>query len=173
MAGKSKRGFASMDPQRQREIASKGGRAAHAKGTAHEWSSEEARVAGRKGGEVVSRDRDHMAAIGREGGESRGARARQAAQLRQQHGGELAAAASQPHDRAQQANVERDLPGGGYLERESPLGVSREGTPREEAFARGDQESGGGLYESVQDNRPRSAEQGTTTEDRTNTTSPL
>ncbi|HEV2404720.1 MAG: KGG domain-containing protein [Ktedonobacterales bacterium] len=44
------RGFASMDPQKQREIASKGGRAAHVQGTAHEWDSEEARQAGRKGG---------------------------------------------------------------------------------------------------------------------------
>ena len=70
-AGKSRRGFASMDRTRQREIASKGGRAAHAKGTAHEWSSDEARTAGQKGGIVVSRDRTHMAAIGREGGESR------------------------------------------------------------------------------------------------------
>lgn len=80
MTNKSKRGFASMDRERQREIASKGGRAAHAKGTAHEWTRDEARVAGRKGGEVVSRDRAHMAAIGREGGEARGrasARARQ------------------------------------------------------------------------------------------------
>ncbi|HET7711420.1 MAG TPA: KGG domain-containing protein [Thermoanaerobaculia bacterium] len=76
MASTSKRGFASMDPAKQREIASKGGRAAHAKGTAHEFTSEEARVAGRKGGEAVSRDRAHMAAIGREGGHSRGARAR-------------------------------------------------------------------------------------------------
>jgi uncharacterized protein len=75
----SKRGFASMDPSKQREIASKGGRAAHAKGTAHEFTSDEARVAGRKGGEAVSRDRAHMAAIGREGGHSRGARARAAA----------------------------------------------------------------------------------------------
>jgi general stress protein YciG len=41
-----------MSPERQREIASKGGRAAHAKGTAHEWSPEEARSAGRKGGQV-------------------------------------------------------------------------------------------------------------------------
>jgi hypothetical protein len=65
-----------MDPNKQREIASKGGRAAHAKGTAHEFTSDEARVAGRKGGEAVSRDRAHMAAIGREGGHSRGARAR-------------------------------------------------------------------------------------------------
>jgi general stress protein YciG len=72
----SKRGFASMDLAKQREIASKGGRAAHAKGTAHEFTSDEARVAGRKGGEAVSRDRSHMSAIGREGGHSRGARAR-------------------------------------------------------------------------------------------------
>ena len=76
--GKSKRGFASMDPNRQREIASKGGRAAHAKGTAHEWSSDEARVAGQKGGIAVSRDRAHMAAIGREGGESRSRASRMA-----------------------------------------------------------------------------------------------
>jgi len=51
MANTSKRGFASMDIEKQRLIASKGGRAAHAKGTAHEWSPEEARAAGRKGGE--------------------------------------------------------------------------------------------------------------------------
>jgi general stress protein YciG len=80
MAGKSKRGFASMDRERQKEIASKGGRAAHAKGTAHEWSSDEARVAGRKGGVTVSRDRAHMAAIGREGGESRSGRGKRAQQ---------------------------------------------------------------------------------------------
>jgi general stress protein YciG len=72
MANTSKRGFASMDPSKQREIASKGGRAAHAKGTAHEFTTDEARVAGRKGGEAVSRDRAHMSAIGREGGHSRG-----------------------------------------------------------------------------------------------------
>ncbi len=47
-----RRGFASMDANKQREIASKGGRAAHAKGTAHEWSSDEAREAGRKGGQM-------------------------------------------------------------------------------------------------------------------------
>lgn len=50
--GKERRGFASMSPEKQREIASKGGRAAHQKGTAHEWTSEEARHAGRKGGQV-------------------------------------------------------------------------------------------------------------------------
>ncbi len=51
MGNTSSRGFASMDNAKQREIASKGGRAAHVKGTAHEWSSDEARAAGRKGGE--------------------------------------------------------------------------------------------------------------------------
>jgi general stress protein YciG len=47
---KEDRGFASMDRHKQRDIASKGGKAAHQKGTAHEWTSEEAREAGRKGG---------------------------------------------------------------------------------------------------------------------------
>ncbi|MEX2152477.1 MAG: KGG domain-containing protein [Gemmatimonadaceae bacterium] len=75
---KSARGFASMDQSKQKEIASKGGRAAHAKGTAHEFDSGEARAAGRKGGMAVSRNREHMAAIGRRGGEARGQRARQA-----------------------------------------------------------------------------------------------
>ena len=69
---KSNRGFASMDIGKQREIASKGGKAAHAQGRAHEFTPDEARVAGRKGGEVVSRDRAHMAAIGRAGGQARG-----------------------------------------------------------------------------------------------------
>lgn len=64
------RGFAAMDREKQRSIASKGGKAAHAKGTAHEFTPEEARRAGRKGGEVVSQNREHMAAIGRKGGES-------------------------------------------------------------------------------------------------------
>jgi general stress protein YciG len=69
---RSNRGFASMDRDKQKEIASKGGKAAHAKGTAHEFDSGEAREAGRKGGVAVSRNREHMAAIGRRGGEARG-----------------------------------------------------------------------------------------------------
>ena len=68
------RGFASMDPERQREIAREGGKTAHEKGTAHEFNSDEARIAGRKGGERVSRDREHMAEIGRKGGRSSGHR---------------------------------------------------------------------------------------------------
>lgn len=55
MAEKSKRGFASMDREKQRLIASKGGKAAHEKGTAHEFTPEEARAAGRKGGQAAHR----------------------------------------------------------------------------------------------------------------------
>lgn len=64
------RGFAGMDESRQREIASQGGRAAHESGHAHEFSSQEAREAGRKGGEAVSQDRGHMSTIGQKGGEA-------------------------------------------------------------------------------------------------------
>src|SRR4051812_4551865 len=53
MAERSKRGFASMDPEKQRIIASKGGKAAHAKGTAHEFTRQEAVEAGRKGGKAA------------------------------------------------------------------------------------------------------------------------
>lgn len=80
---RSNRGFASMDQAKQRAIAAKGGRAAHASGNAHEFSRDEARAAGRKGGEAISRDRQHMAAIGREGGH-----ARQQQQQQIEHGGE-------------------------------------------------------------------------------------
>jgi general stress protein YciG len=79
---KSNRGFASMDRSKQREIASKGGRAAHEKGTAHQFSADEAREAGRKGGGAVSRDKQHMAEIGRIGGQARGRRQRAAAQAK-------------------------------------------------------------------------------------------
>src|SRR5690348_2436386 len=93
---KGERGFAAMDENKQREIASKGGHAAHEKGrahefsseearaagkkgghaahqrgTAHEFSSEEARAAGKKGGESVSQSRAHMSEIGKKGGHSR------------------------------------------------------------------------------------------------------
>jgi uncharacterized protein len=135
----SKRGFASMDAAKQREIASKGGRAAHAKGTAHEFTSDEARVAGRKGGEAVSRDRAHMAAIGREGGHSRGARARAAANAGNTGGGGTDVAqgtGSQPFVR--QANEERGgfessgrggSMGGGSLGSQERPGMARNERP--------------------------------------------
>jgi uncharacterized protein len=59
---KERRGFASMSPEKQREIASKGGRAAHEKGTAHEWSADEARAAGRKGGQISRGGRGRLVA---------------------------------------------------------------------------------------------------------------
>jgi general stress protein YciG len=89
--GTAKRGFAAMDEATQRAIASKGGQAAHQKGTAHEFDSEEARRAGQKGGEAVSRDREHMAAIGRKGGESRQSAARANAEKNRNNGSEQAA----------------------------------------------------------------------------------
>ncbi len=70
--GKESRGFASMDKDKQRQIASRGGKAAHAQGRAHEFTEEEARAAGAKGGTSVAKDRAWMAEIGRRGGQARG-----------------------------------------------------------------------------------------------------
>ena len=74
---KSNRGFASMDPQRQREIASRGGKAAHQKGTAHEFNSDEARRAGSKGGQAAHQkgtahefDSEEAREAGRKGGQA-------------------------------------------------------------------------------------------------------
>jgi uncharacterized protein len=68
----SNRGFASMDEDKQREIASKGGKVAHERGSAHEFDSEEARAAGRKGGEAVSQDREHSGQSHKNEGSSSG-----------------------------------------------------------------------------------------------------
>lgn len=68
---KKRRGFACMDKTRQKEIAAAGGRAAHERGNAHEFTSEEAKIAGRKGGQTISSDREHMSEIGRRGGIAR------------------------------------------------------------------------------------------------------
>lgn len=64
MVAKEDRGFASMDRSKQREIASKGGKAAHQKGTAHEWTSDEAREAGRKGGMASHRRKQEQQSAG-------------------------------------------------------------------------------------------------------------
>lgn len=63
---KDRRGFASMPKWKQREIASKGGRAAHAKGTAHEWTSGEAQAAGRKGGTLSRGGRGKLIPLSKE-----------------------------------------------------------------------------------------------------------
>ena len=54
---RARRGFAAISPERQREIASRGGRAAHQQGVAHQWSATEAREAGKKGGQVSGKRR--------------------------------------------------------------------------------------------------------------------
>lgn len=72
---KEDRGFASMDRSKQREIASKGGKAAHQKGTAHEWTSEEAREAGRKGGMASHRRKQQQGVAPPEGAERNAATA--------------------------------------------------------------------------------------------------
>ena len=73
---KKPRGFAALSPELQRAIASKGGKAAHAKGTAHQFDPAEAQAAGKKGGKRHSKE--HMAEIGRKGGKARGEKARRA-----------------------------------------------------------------------------------------------
>ena len=90
------RGFASMAAEKQREIARKGGRAAHEKGKAHEFTTDEARMAGRKGGEKVSVNRNHMAEIGRRGGRSSASRRRASMnQGQESRGGDAAAGGGQ------------------------------------------------------------------------------
>lgn len=69
-SGIARRGFASLNSEERRNISSKGGHAAHKKGTAHKFTPEEARLAGRKGGEKTSQNRAYMAEIGKRGGEA-------------------------------------------------------------------------------------------------------
>ncbi len=111
-----------MDAHRQREIARKGGRAAHEKGKAHEFTPDEARAAGRKGGEKVSVNRKHMAEIGRRGGRSSAQRRRpengtangngngSAATETQQAQQEQGTPASEPQDRDQGQQDNADSP---------------------------------------------------------------
>jgi general stress protein YciG len=61
-SGKSRKGFASMDPERQKEIASMGGRKAHQNGTAHQWTKDSAKEAGKKGGKAAALSRRKKAA---------------------------------------------------------------------------------------------------------------
>lgn len=148
MANTSKRGFASMDAAKQREIASKGGRAAHAKGTAHEFTSDEARVAGRKGGEAVSRDRQHMSNIGREGGHSRGARARAAAQGGSSLGGNNTGLGQNEQTFERQTTTERsgfERSSGGDINRPISSSTTDRGSERDRgSFAAQDRGSNSG-----------------------------
>lgn len=135
---KSNRGFASMDRNKQREIASKGGRAAHQKGTAHEFDSGEARAAGRKGGVTVSKNREHMAAIGRRGGEARGAN--RAARLQSQNSAEQGASQENSQNGSRfQGDREVGLTGStaqrASAQPQRPSGNSLGGETRNDAFA--------------------------------------
>jgi len=94
-----------MDSERQREIARKGGRAAHEKGKAHEFTPDEARQAGRKGGEKVSVNRQHMAEIGRRGGKSSAERRRTTSQDR---GGNGQAESNAPESPSPEAGQEQE-----------------------------------------------------------------
>lgn len=60
-----------MTDEQKRQIASAGGRAAHAKGKAHKFTPDTAKEAGKKGGRAVSQNREHMSAIGQKGGQAR------------------------------------------------------------------------------------------------------
>jgi hypothetical protein len=126
---RSNRGFASMDRSKQKEIASKGGKAAHAKGTAHEFDSGEAREAGRKGGEAVSRNREHMASIGRRGGEARGqSRGRVVPQ---------AATPSSANGAGPDNTLQHSRSGGANTERQVALNNNRDGVSADTQGTRG------------------------------------
>jgi len=113
-----KRGFASMDAAKQREIASKGGRAAHQKGTAHQFTPEEARAAGRKGGQAAhfkgtahKFTSEEARAAGRKGGRS----ARGSPVM-------TPAASTTPAPAAEQAESREATPGGPRPPEQPPAG---------------------------------------------------
>src|SRR5689334_7845641 len=107
----SNRGFASMDSTRQREIARKGGRAAHEKGKAHEFTPDEARAAGRKGGEKVSVNRQHMAEIGRRGGRSSAERRRTTSSAGSENRGEQGYSSQTEAPMGEQGSADQSEPG--------------------------------------------------------------
>jgi uncharacterized protein len=105
------RGFAAMSDERQREIARKGGRAAHAKGTAHEFTSDEARAAGQKGGQRVSANREHMSRIGRIGGKkSAGRRQEMRASQNDPNPGQMQASQRDEAERGDSSESRMDSP---------------------------------------------------------------
>jgi general stress protein YciG len=79
-----KQGFAAMGPEKRKEVARRGGQTAHRLGKAHRFTPEEAREAGKKGGRSVSRDRAHMAEMGRKSRASERRRRAEAREHREQ-----------------------------------------------------------------------------------------
>jgi uncharacterized protein len=105
--------------EKHRQIASRGGRAAHEKGRAHRFTPDEARLAGKKGGDAVSKDREHMAEIGRKGGERISQDAEHMAEIGRK-GGEVASA-----DRERMAQIGRK----GGAARSAARSAGRGGAP--------------------------------------------
>jgi general stress protein YciG len=151
MAEKSRRGFAAMDREKQRQIASKGGKAAHAKGSAHEFTPEQARDAGRKGGRAAhARGTAHKFTsqeaqeAGRKGGlhSHRNAAARRAAEQTPQQ---------QPHEQATGSQAgemptteQKEQPHGvvthsAHEERQGQHGHAQHGVGAEQAHHRAEQ----------------------------------
>lgn len=128
------RGFAGMDPDKQRKIASMGGKAAHEQGVAHEFSHREAVQAGRKGGEAVSRDREHMAQIGRKGGEATGGHA---SSRGSSHGGggNRGGASSRGGSEERSSKSDYGEDARKFLEKEIKHHVEDKGMPQDQAVA--------------------------------------
>jgi general stress protein YciG len=133
-------GFASMDRRKQREIARKGGMAAHRKGVAHEFTAEEARNAGRKGGQNVSMNRSHMIEIGRLGGRRSAERRRN---RMSQVGGGTPAVSQIGEEESSMAAVGAESPGTGEEEEAEAEGLSvRNATTGGESVQPGGWETG-------------------------------
>jgi general stress protein YciG len=117
MAEKTRRGFAGMSAEKQREIASKGGKAAHAKGTAHHFTAEEARVAGRKGGQAAhARGTAHefTSEEAREAGRKGGLRSQNRVSDVNQQETALAQAAPAHQEREEERGLEPVVAGGAH-----------------------------------------------------------
>ena len=119
-AKKSRRGFASMERTRLQQLASNGGMIAQANGLAHRFSSESARLAGRKGGAAVSADRSYMAELGRRGGlaKSEAKKKRQAEAGEMERLAESSRSESLSHDGQRTANVAQQESGAQVSERQ-------------------------------------------------------
>lgn len=105
MSDERKVGFAALSAAERRRLASKGGKAAHANGQAHEFTPAEARAAGSKGGVAVSKDRAYMSELGRRGGHARAEKLRQ-------HEGQRARDDTAPDSTERSAKPEPDDEGG-------------------------------------------------------------
>jgi uncharacterized protein len=124
---KEDRGFASMDRAKQREIASKGGKAAHQKGTAHEWTSEEARDAGRKGGIASHQRRREQMGGGNSGSENTGSAPSDTDETRNSSAESMRSSGSS-----------RSMRGSDSMSRSSSMDEARDDYSRRDGWSRGE-----------------------------------